>query len=59
MGCVYKPVVLKYMHSFHLSVVIYLSIIGKLARVLRGLGVVVGVAGWCHDGLLLWPLGPN
>jgi hypothetical protein len=51
MGCVYRLVVLKYMHSFHQTVVTYLSITGRLVRVLSGLGVAAffvgsGRGGW-------------
>jgi hypothetical protein len=43
------------MHSFHQSVVTYLSIIGRLVRVMRGLGVPEFFVAGCHDGLL-WPV---
>jgi hypothetical protein len=38
-------------------VVTYLSINGRLVRVLRGLGVpaLFGRVAGCHSGLLLWP----
>ena len=45
------------MHCSHQSVVTYLSVTGRLVRVLRGLGVPA-LFGWvagCHNVRLLWP----
>ena len=45
------------MHCLHLSVVTYLSIIGRLVRVLGRLGdpALFGRVAGCHSGPLLWP----